>query len=280
VTQNRLQGFAGGQDGVLVHLDVAQDQLLYSTYLGGSAGDFPMASHREPGGTLVVVGYSFSADYPTTPGAPQRQSRASRADAFLTRLRPGPTSTTLQYSTWFGGSTQQGVLAIVPDGQGGVIAAGQTASIDFPVTPDAFDASFDGTNEGWIAVHRMLPAVVSRFGIATRMCDRTGYLQLDSAPLAPNLGFAVETHDAPASAPGVLLLGTPLQAGVRVLNVTLFLTPLAAITVSADPSGFASQVLPLPTSFVWNGQLALQSFWIAPVACSDDGPLGASNALR
>lgn len=277
---NRLQGLVDTEDGLLVHLDLAADRILYATYLGGTSWDSPMAAYREPSGTFVVGGYSFSADFPITPGAPQPQQLTRNGQAFLARLRPGPTSSALQYATWFGASVAQAVLALEPDGQGGVIAAGPTVSPDFPTTANAFDTSFDGIREGWIGVHRMLPALASRLGHATSPCGPSTYLQMNSAPLSPNAGFAVETHDAPAGAPGALALGVPLPAGAALFNVDLFVTtPLIAIPAAAGAGGFASQPLPIPAGFVWSGRLALQSLWVAPVACGG-ALLGASNALR
>lgn len=161
-----------------------------------------------------------------------------------------------------------------------MIAAGPTVSPDFPVTANAFDTTLDGFREGWIAVHRMLPALVSRFGHATSPCGPPTYLQLNSAPLPLNASFAIETHDAPPSAPGALALGAPLPTGMALFNVNLFVTaPLIAVPAVADANGFANQPLPVPAGFVWSGQLALQSIWVAPAACGG-ALLGASNTLR
>ena len=226
-TANALPFGAGGNGGLVVHLDTVQDQILYATGVDGTDNDYVLSAYRESSGSYVLAGHSFSPNWPITAGAPQPQRLAAQnlAAAFLLRLQPGSTATTVQYSTWFGGSTAQIVTTIEPDGQGGVRVAGQTRSTDFPITGNAFDPTFAGNREGWIAVHRTLPATMARFGQATSPCGPPTFLQPNSAPIAPNPEFAVATHDAPVGALGALVLGTPLPAGTVVFNVEAFVTP-------------------------------------------------------
>ncbi len=60
----------------------------------------------------------------------------------MTRL--DPTGTTIVYSTYLGGSANDGVFSIALDGSGGTTVAGGTASANFPTTPGAFDPTFNG----------------------------------------------------------------------------------------------------------------------------------------
>jgi hypothetical protein len=189
-------------------------------------------------------------------------------------------STTMEYMTWLGGTASQTVVDIEPDGRGGVVAAGPTISPDFPITGDAYDPTFDGVRDGWIAVHPMLPALVTRFGHATSPCSTPTWLQVNSAPIAPNPDLQVVTHDAPAGTYGALMLGTPLPGGGVVLGASLFVTPLIAGSVTlADAAGVGRQRLPLPAGFVWTGGIAMQSLWLNPTLCPR-GLLTASTALR
>jgi hypothetical protein len=72
----RLKTLPKGQVGVsfaLGHYDsahplVIDPVLLYSTYLGGSGGDYGSAVMVDGNGDAYVVGYTGSADFPTTPG--------------------------------------------------------------------------------------------------------------------------------------------------------------------------------------------------------------------
>ena len=182
--------------------------------------------------------------------------------------------------TWFGGTAGQTFVDIEPDGRGGVVAAGPTISPDFPISGNAFSQTMAGVRDGWIAVHPMLPALMTRYGHASNVCEGSSYLQVNSAPLAGNAGFEVEAHDAPANTIGLVAFGTPMPAGIPALGVDVFVAPaIATATLLTDANGFTSLPLPIPAAYAWNGQLALQTFWLTPASCPG-GFLTSSNALR
>jgi Beta-propeller repeat len=49
-----------------------------------------------------------------------------------------------RYSTFLGGTSFEQGLGIAVDGEGRAYVTGSTSSTDFPITPGAFDNSFDG----------------------------------------------------------------------------------------------------------------------------------------
>lgn len=49
-----------------------------------------------------------------------------------------------RYSTFLGGTNFEEGLGIAVDGEGRAYVTGSTSSTDFPITPGAFDTSFDG----------------------------------------------------------------------------------------------------------------------------------------
>jgi hypothetical protein len=91
-------------------------------------------------GNAYVTGGTISVDFPTTPGAFDTLPQGN--DAFITKLNS--TGTSLIYSTLLGGFGSDGASAIVIDGSGNAYVTGSTNSLDFPITPDAFDATFNG----------------------------------------------------------------------------------------------------------------------------------------
>jgi hypothetical protein len=129
--------------------------LVYSTYLGGSGGDIGSAIVADTAGNVYAAGQTGSADFPVTPGAFQTTypgAAINSANAFVTKLNPAGTA--LVYSTYLGGSG--GAVNVTPtllfkggdqasglaiDGSGNAYVAGSTASADFPVTQDAFQAT-------------------------------------------------------------------------------------------------------------------------------------------
>jgi uncharacterized protein (TIGR03437 family) len=79
---------------------------------------------------VVVAGGTRSSDFPVA--NPAQPSNAGRADAFVTTISAD--GSRLTYSTYLGGSQDDGALAVATDTQGNVILAGQTWSYaDFPV---------------------------------------------------------------------------------------------------------------------------------------------------
>ncbi len=75
--------------------------LAYSTYLGGSSGDFGLGIAVDGSGSAYVTGDTLSADFPTSPGAFDRSSNGS-FDGFVAKLSASGAG--LTYSTYLGGS--------------------------------------------------------------------------------------------------------------------------------------------------------------------------------
>ena len=92
-------------------------------------------------GLIYVTGFTFSADFPTMYG-----SLNGLEDAFVLVLD----QTTTLYSTFLGGSGLDQGQGIVVDAAVNFIVAGNTDSIDFPITTDAVQPVSGGGNDGFI----------------------------------------------------------------------------------------------------------------------------------
>ncbi len=113
--------------------------LTYSTYLGGSGGDFGFAITLDSYSNAYVTGYTYSADFPTA--SPQQPDIGGSLDAFVSKFSPD--GSTLLYSTYLGGSGDDYGYGITTDGLGNAYLTGQTLSTNFPtVTP------YQATNGG------------------------------------------------------------------------------------------------------------------------------------
>jgi hypothetical protein len=124
--------------------------LVYSTYLGGSGGDYGYGIALDSASNAYVTGATFSQDFPATCGAYQTSSKSiakAAPTAFVTKLNPSGTA--LVYSTYLGGSgvsSREGDVpqGIAVDASGNAYIAGYTFSRNFPVTDDAFQTQHAG----------------------------------------------------------------------------------------------------------------------------------------
>ncbi|MFW9966194.1 MAG: SBBP repeat-containing protein [Candidatus Thorarchaeota archaeon] len=123
------------------------DPLLYSSYFGGYSYDGigPIAIDAE--GYIYAAGSTSSYDFPTV-GAYDETYSAEYGTCFVFKLSPEGDS--LVYSTFIGGSQEDGASFIEVDSSGCVYIGGWTWSSDFPTTEDAYNSSHNGKSDGFI----------------------------------------------------------------------------------------------------------------------------------
>lgn len=131
-TANAIQpAFGGGaEDGFIAQFNPA-GALIFSTYLGGSAGDECRGVALDPSGNIYATGATWSPDFPTRGAVQPQFAGGEYSDAFVVKLSPGGAG--LVYSTYLGGSEQDFGNSIAADVQGDASIAGETSSTDFPV---------------------------------------------------------------------------------------------------------------------------------------------------
>jgi beta-propeller repeat-containing protein/centrosomal CEP192-like protein len=125
--------------------------LSYSTYLGGRAGDAGNAIALDFSGNAYVTGFTNSADFPSK--SPLQATLGGSSDVFVTKL--DASGSTLIYSTFLGGNTDDAGNAIAVDSSGNAYVTGSTSSANFPAknpvqvtlggSSDAFVAKLDST---------------------------------------------------------------------------------------------------------------------------------------
>ena len=140
--------FDGGFDAVATKLSPDGSALVYSTLLGGVGLDGGADIAIDECGTAYLTGLTASADYPTTPGALDGSFNGV-TDAFVTALRPDGSAPA--YSTFLGGTGRDEGTGIAVGDERGAYVTGQTWSADHPTTADAFDSSFNGVADAFVA---------------------------------------------------------------------------------------------------------------------------------
>lgn len=130
---------AGYSDVFVSKLSADLTTLLASTYLGGSDSDGATSIAIDRFGDVYVCGYALSPDFPVTSGAYSIVSRGT--DAFISKLSGD--LTTLIASTYLGGSGDDYAYSVSVI-QNDIYIAGETRSLDFPVTNGAYAAAYGG----------------------------------------------------------------------------------------------------------------------------------------
>lgn len=135
-----------GRDGFVTKLNATGSTLVYSTFLGGGGGH---AIAVDSVGNAYMTGDTGSSTL-ATPGAFQTTFNSGDFDAFVTKLNA---TGALLYSTYLGGSDSDGGQGIALDALANPNAyvSGVTESADFPTTAGAFDTTFGGFQDGFVA---------------------------------------------------------------------------------------------------------------------------------
>lgn len=134
-------GVGFNADAFVTKLDPTGSALIYSTYLGGRSDDTGLAIAVDAASSAYVTGGTQSDDFPTTFGAFDGVLGGNQ-DAFITKLDPA--GAMLVYSTFLGGSFPDLGSDIKVDGAGRAHVTGNTGSVNFPTTADAFQATLAG----------------------------------------------------------------------------------------------------------------------------------------
>ncbi|WP_187270139.1 gliding motility-associated C-terminal domain-containing protein [Pontibacter qinzhouensis] len=137
VTSGAYQQTQRGTNIVISKLSDRGNTILFATYLGGGGNDeYPLAMRVNSQNELLLVGFTNSSDFPTTPQAFDRSFNGIR-DYVVCRLSEN--GSLLLASTYVGGSgAEGGVIASIPamltfDKEGNVLVGACTTSDDFPV---------------------------------------------------------------------------------------------------------------------------------------------------
>ena len=156
-TVNAFQPAYGGgnNDAFVTKVNPTGSALVFSTYLGGgqilnATDDWGEGIAVDAAGSAYVTGFTYSPDFPVTPGA--YDTARAGLDAFVVKFSPSGSS--LVYSTFLGAAGREQGYDIAVDAAGNAYVAGLTESEDnpftteydgFPTTPGAFQprGSFD-----------------------------------------------------------------------------------------------------------------------------------------
>lgn len=133
---NAIQlSYGGGLDygdAFAAEIAASGSALVYSTYLGGAGDDYGTGIAVDSSSNTYVAGTTASSNFPTAgPLQASFGGGVNFGDAFVSKIGPG--GSTLVYSTYLGGSSEDFGSGIAIDSSGNAYVTGSTASTNFPL---------------------------------------------------------------------------------------------------------------------------------------------------
>jgi len=250
---------AGKQDMFFFQLNPDTNDLVASTFFGGTGDDVGQKVAVDSAGSAYITGYTDSVNFPVTSGASQPSIRGGN-DMFVVKITVGR----VDWATYLGGTGEDFGGAITVDGAGSAYVGGWTNSSNFP-TRSPIQSTYQGGNYATqqydATVTRLSPSGNSLlfstylggsgedkiYGIAL---DRSGNIHLAGSTTSTNLPGAVNAFGSSAAAlydgTGVRLSADTaasfLGANPGVLNLTTRSTDGQPIRTAVSLSGTAGSV--------------------------------------
>ena len=149
---------AGARDAFVSKLNAAGTAIVYSTYLGGSGDDVGTGIAVDQSGQVYVTGNTDTpgSGFPGTASSPIQSAQGGQADAFVAKINARGTA--LMFSTYLGGSGDDGSGGIAVDRVGNAYVTGSTNTPDsgFPGTASSLIQStlgggYPGIEDAFVA---------------------------------------------------------------------------------------------------------------------------------
>ena len=249
VTAGALQPTSGGgQDAFVARLPPAGSPLTLLTYLGGSGLDHASSVVVGPSQGISLGGYTWSDNFPTL-AATQPQSGGGQ-DGFVTRINP---TFQIYYSTYVGGSGADEVTGVFKDYTGNVFAAGTTSSANFPVTAGAFQTTFGGQTDGFIARYSVTGPLLEATYLGGALSDSITALGFDFHG-NPYVTGSTSSQDFPVQNPFQNANAGAMDAFVVKMNNTLSTVTFGTYLGGSGSDGGNAIAVDNETSIVVGGQ--------------------------
>ncbi len=140
------QEFAGGANDGFIAKFSPEGELVFSSYLGGSANDHIVRTVIDKDDNIYIVGSTYSDDFHVTENALYTE-RQGNEDGYITKLAPNGT---LLYSSYFGGGGIDRIQQVMFHEDGSVFLEGYTTSGGL-ATANAYQTSCIGGADSFVA---------------------------------------------------------------------------------------------------------------------------------
>jgi len=139
--------YSGPADCYLTMINATGNGIIFSTFIGGISTESVESAIELTDDFVYMVGTTFSYDFPTTPDCFQ-SSFNGESDGFMLRIPRDGSS--LNYSSFFGGSDYDDLESLSVDSTGDVIIGGVSRSSDLPMI-SSYDSIKDEQTDIFIA---------------------------------------------------------------------------------------------------------------------------------
>lgn len=127
--------------------------LIFATFTGSTSDNWGYTATYDDDENTYIGGIVFGSGYPVTPGAfeinfsggtgvPTSNGIYPGEDIAISKFSPGGGA--LLYSTYLGGSGEENPTSLVCNQNGELHVLGLTSSLNFPVSSNAYNTSFNG----------------------------------------------------------------------------------------------------------------------------------------
>lgn len=183
-----------GTDLYVAKFNINGTALLASSYIGGTQNDGANSSstliynygdyyrgeiQTDAAGNCYVASCTFSTDFPTTAGSYQPNSGGGM-DGVVFKMDPNLSG--LIWSTYLGGSADDGCYALTLDNLQNVYTTGGTGSSNFPTTAGTISTVYNGgVTDGFISkLKNDGSALLNSTFVGTVFYDQSFLIQLDN----------------------------------------------------------------------------------------------------
>jgi len=124
---------------------VVDPTLSVAAFFPGTGGDGVVAIAKDAKGFLYMAGYTYSTDFALVGDSFHPFLVNNNRDGWVMKLDPSANlSDIIVYSSFFGGAATEDIKAMTVDSAGVMYFAGTTDSVDVPLTPGGYIATWGG----------------------------------------------------------------------------------------------------------------------------------------
>lgn len=218
--------------------------ISFSTYIGGSNEDYATGIGMDKFEDVIIAGSTRSADFPVVSAIesfhPGTCGTQPCRDIFVSKFNP--IGSTLQYSTYVGGSNDDVASQLVLDMAGDIFVVGNTLSTDFPITPHATQKTFGG---GSVTGDAFAFELASKGGIAY-----SSYIGGSGDEVA----YSVAVDYAPSATPNLYVVGSTTSKNFPV-TTGAYQSTCGLSQAGTCENGFATKLAPQDLSVAYSTYL-------------------------